>query len=106
MYIFFSNTLEKTKTNLEQLKLCVAKLETVKEQPEKKLSLCKDITGDIQFWDRCIDEIHRLKNVVDKLQIQMTNAGNIIDLKLYNLRLLISAFAFIYFNTHVFSDRS
>ncbi|EFN87868.1 DNA repair protein RAD50 [Harpegnathos saltator] len=67
--------LEKTKNNLTQSKMCVKTLEGSKAEPEKKLMLWKNIIGDIQLWDRCVDEIRHLKTTVDNMQTQMANAG-------------------------------
>jgi len=68
--------LEKTRNNLKQSKKAVKDLKVSKENPEEKLLLYKDIIGDIKFWDRCIDEIEQLKETVNNLEIQMTNAGS------------------------------
>lgn len=60
-------------------KTAIKDLEVSKAEPEKKLSLYKDMIGDIKFWDRCIDEIQQLKKTVGNLETQMANAGKIID---------------------------
>lgn len=58
--------------------MAVKNLEASKAEPEKKLSLYKNVIGDMKFWDRCIDEIQQLKKAVNNLEIQMANAGNIV----------------------------
>lgn len=55
--------------------MAVKNLGESKAQPEMKLSLYKDMIGDIKFWDRCIDEIEQLKKTVNNLETQMANAG-------------------------------
>lgn len=50
-------------------------LETKKSCPKKKLAICKDIVGDIMLWDTYIDDISKLKQTIDNLQIRMTAAG-------------------------------
>lgn len=63
---------------MAQSKIAVKNLEESKAEPEKKLSLYKNMIGDIKFWDRCIDEIQQFKKAVDNLEIQMANAGNVV----------------------------
>lgn len=58
--------------------MAVKNLEASKAEPEKKLLLYKNVIGDMKFWDRCIDEIQQLKKAVNNLEIQMTNAGNVL----------------------------
>ncbi|XP_029680101.1 DNA repair protein RAD50 [Formica exsecta] len=67
--------LEKTKNSVKLSKTAIKDLEVSKAEPEKKLSLYKDMIGDIKFWDRCIDEIQQLKKTVGNLETQMANAG-------------------------------
>lgn len=63
---------------MAQSKMAVKNLEASKVEPEKKLSLYKNMIGDIKLWDRCVDEIQQLKRAVNKLEAQMVNAGNVI----------------------------
>lgn len=65
------------KNNLAQSKICVKNLEASKTEPEKKLVLWKNIIGDIQLWDRCIDEIQNLRKTVGNLQSQMSDSGDV-----------------------------
>lgn len=50
-------------------------LETKKSYPEKKLVICKNIIGDIMLWDTYIDDIFKLEQTIENLQIRMTAAG-------------------------------
>ncbi|XP_020285711.1 DNA repair protein RAD50 [Pseudomyrmex gracilis] len=67
--------LEKKQKSVMESKAATKDLETSKTKPENKLSLYKNMIGDIKFWDRCVDEIQELKKAVSKLETQMTNSG-------------------------------
>ncbi|XP_068976510.1 DNA repair protein RAD50.L isoform X1 [Bombus flavifrons] len=69
------NSLEKSKNKLSISRTTVMELETKKSCPKKKLAICKDIVGDIMLWDTYIDDIFKLKQTIDNLQIRMTAAG-------------------------------
>lgn len=66
------------KNSVTQSKMAIKNLEASKTAPEEKLVLYKNVISDMKFWDRCIDEIQQLKKEVNNLEIQMTNAGNVV----------------------------
>lgn len=76
-FLLFSirEKLEKKQKSVMESKAATKDLETSKTKPENKLSLYKNMIGDIKFWDRCVDEIQELKKAVSKLETQMTNSG-------------------------------
>lgn len=37
--------------------------------------MCKDIISDVMLWDTYIDDIFKLKQIIDNFHIRMTAAG-------------------------------
>lgn len=72
---FFRSNLEKFKNKLNESRTTAIELKTKKSNPEKKLVMCKDIIGDVMLWDTYIDDIFKLKQIIDNFHIRMTAAG-------------------------------
>ncbi|XP_016919261.1 DNA repair protein RAD50 isoform X1 [Apis cerana] len=70
-----TSNLEKFKNKLNESRTTAIELKTKKSNPEKKLVMCKDIIGDVMLWDTYIDDIFKLKQIIDNFHIRMTAAG-------------------------------
>lgn len=62
------NKLNKSQANILDLK-------NKKAGPDNKLTMYKEIIGDIMLWDRCIDEILKLQHKNNHFQARLTAAG-------------------------------
>ncbi|KOC64637.1 DNA repair protein RAD50 [Habropoda laboriosa] len=69
------NHLQKSENRLRKSRSIEMELKQKKLDPENKLTMCKDIIGVIILWDRYIDEIIELKQIVDNFQTRMIAAG-------------------------------
>lgn len=65
----------KSKNRLAKSQMSIGKLKETKSSPESKLTMCKDIMGDIILWDRYINEMSELEQKIDYLQTRMSVAG-------------------------------
>ncbi|XP_053973732.1 DNA repair protein RAD50 [Hylaeus volcanicus] len=69
------HNLKMSKENLTKSRTSITKLKEKKSNPESKLTMCKDIMGDIMLWDKYVDEISKLKQTIDNFQSRMVLAG-------------------------------
>ncbi|XP_034187721.1 DNA repair protein rad50 [Osmia lignaria lignaria] len=53
----------------------VIELKEKKSEPENKLAMYNEIMSDIMLWDNYIDEIYKLKQIINNIQKRMTDAG-------------------------------
>ena len=71
----FMNDLVKSQNRLAKSRMSIGELKETRSNPESKLTMCKDIMGDIILWDTHINEISELEQKIDNLQIRMSVAG-------------------------------
>ncbi|CAL7940101.1 unnamed protein product [Xylocopa violacea] len=69
------NNLEKAKNKLAMSRTNIMELKKKKCNPESKLTICKNIMGDIILWDSYIDEISKLQEIINDFHTRMVAAG-------------------------------
>ncbi|CAK9806143.1 DNA repair protein RAD50 [Anthophora plagiata] len=70
-----TNRLEQSQSELTKSRSIIMEIKEKKSGPENKLTMCKDIIGDIILWDKYVDEIIKLKQTIDNIQTRMIAAG-------------------------------
>ncbi|XP_076766365.1 DNA repair protein rad50 isoform X2 [Xylocopa sonorina] len=70
-----NNNLEKAKNKLAISQTNATELKKRKCNPESKLTICKNIMGDIILWDSYIDESLKLQEIINDFHTRMVTAG-------------------------------
>ncbi|CAD6213454.1 GSCOCG00004077001-RA-CDS [Cotesia congregata] len=70
-----SSNIAAIQKQLEAKNSRITELQLLTGEPEKKILMCNNLSGDLALWDKCLVEVEKLQDTHEEVQVQVIELG-------------------------------